>query len=142
MAREDGGPAFPRPTSTDETINPANIDYAEPGMALRDWFAGQALVGLLAIENTKWELTDGGHANTSEQYATAVYRIADAMLAERGGWNVTDKLNHDALDDLYEALVRAANALRSYGEDEQTRRGRRWPLMDRIEAALAKARSE
>ena len=34
MTSKDGGPAFPL--------------YEEDGMSLRDWFAGQALAGILA----------------------------------------------------------------------------------------------
>jgi len=46
------------------------------GMLLRDWFAGKALVSLVATEcenNRSWQ--DG---------AAMAYRIADAMLAARG----------------------------------------------------------
>jgi hypothetical protein len=65
--REDGGPAFP------------TADY-RTGMSLRDWFAGQALAGILAgafIDSSR--LTDG--ANFITQNA---YQYADAMLAARG----------------------------------------------------------
>ncbi len=37
MDRQDGGPAFPVPQQ-----------YDEQGMTLRDWFAGQALPGVIA----------------------------------------------------------------------------------------------
>lgn len=45
-----------------------------PGMTLRDWFAGQALVGLLASDpgSTTWEVD-----------AENAYLAADAMLAAR-----------------------------------------------------------
>jgi len=43
------------------------------GMTLRDWFAGQALAGLLA---------PGKIAGTAE-FARAAYSYADAMLAAR-----------------------------------------------------------
>lgn len=49
-----------------------------PGMTIRDWFAGQALPGLLA----------GQYCNASEfnlsDLPVEAYRIADAMIAERG----------------------------------------------------------
>ena len=44
------------------------------GMTLRDWFAGQALVGLLAAN--EWVHRTG---------AAACYEIADKMLEERDG---------------------------------------------------------
>lgn len=64
-ARDDGGQAFPG-THTD-------------GMSLRDYFAGQALTGVIAA------VCDGKHAaaKTGEVIATACYELADAMLAER-----------------------------------------------------------
>jgi hypothetical protein len=46
----------------------------EPGMTLRDWFAGQALAGLLA---------DSDMASTPTGFAEGAYQYADAMLAER-----------------------------------------------------------
>lgn len=67
---DDGGPAFPEafwPTPQSDAP-----DY-RPGMSLRDWFAGQALAGLLAFEGTS-------PGNTTAHIAWA---IADDMLAER-----------------------------------------------------------
>ena len=64
------GPAFPQ-------SNPdvAYSDYIGGGMTLRDWFAGQALMGLLAC---------GEHnEHTSSVTAAASYQMADAMLAAR-----------------------------------------------------------
>ena len=68
--RKDGGPAFPL----------MNRDYQEayggaPGMSLRDWFAGQALMGFMA--NTSRPTTYTGDD------AEWAYTIADAMLAAR-----------------------------------------------------------
>ncbi len=76
---DDGGPAFP----CEGPFNPKfpASRYAYPGMSLRDWFAGQALGGVVAE-------TAGVFENT-EEYAQAVahgsYAIADAMLAARKG---------------------------------------------------------
>lgn len=44
------------------------------GMTLRDWFAGQALAGFMACENTSAPWYD---------WAGNAYRMADAMLAAR-----------------------------------------------------------
>jgi len=70
----DGGPAFPRPHSSDSAdraYGRCNQELAQPGMSLRDWFAGQALVGLLS---------DGASAKVA---ACSAYAAADAMLAQR-----------------------------------------------------------
>lgn len=65
-------PAFPR---TGEGVG--NPIYDEPGMLLRDWFAGQALMGLLAGQER-----DSGRQNLAGTPMEAFY-IADAMLAAR-----------------------------------------------------------
>ncbi len=64
--KDNGGPAFPSlagPLSTGQT-----------GMTLRDWFAGQALMGLMA---------DPGVTSSHQIVAGACYRFADAMIEER-----------------------------------------------------------
>lgn len=65
MSEKDGGPAFPS----------LETDTCLPlfGMSLRDYFAGQALVGILA----------NGDAESCPDAAKGSYAIADAMLAER-----------------------------------------------------------
>lgn len=45
------------------------------GMTLRDWFAGQALMGMLT--------SPANDSVPMPRYASAAYEIADAMLAER-----------------------------------------------------------
>lgn len=80
-APNDGGPAFPT-----GHLNRADV---EPGMALRDWFAGRALNGLLSRS-----LRPNSQGNTSTNWASVErygalevakfsYEYADAMLAER-----------------------------------------------------------
>jgi hypothetical protein len=59
----DGGPAFPVPQDSKAD---------EMGMSLRDWFAGQALAGLIAQCNMP-----------NEVYARMSCSIADAMLKAR-----------------------------------------------------------
>jgi len=44
------------------------------GMSLLDWFAGQALTGLLS---------DGDPDPSHSEFATGAYQIADAMMNER-----------------------------------------------------------
>lgn len=68
--RDDGGPAFPQ-YSTD----PWGKHLVTGGATLRDWFAGQALMGMVADSK--------GLAITVDQFASQSYKLADAMLAER-----------------------------------------------------------
>ena len=63
MTIKDGGQAFP-------AGNPTHGGHE--GMTLRDWFAGQALAGLISV--------DGLDAETASWQA---YQYADAMLRAR-----------------------------------------------------------
>lgn len=56
-----------------ETNSRGEPYYDHLGMTLRDYFAGQALAGLLADSN----------ATSRSVYATDAYDLADAMLAAR-----------------------------------------------------------
>lgn len=69
----DGGPAFPHLHNTCQRVNESEMF---PGMTLRDYFAAQALTGLLANP-------DGG--SSIGEVARCAYRYADAMLAARDG---------------------------------------------------------
>ena len=74
--QKDGGSVLP---TIDSDMNTAGERYFFPsgGMSLRDYFAGQALMGLIADPSVI--LNDyiiPAHAKT-------VYKIADAMIAER-----------------------------------------------------------
>ena len=64
---KDGGPAFPR----------AGSDYvkAQEGMSLRDWFAGQALQGIVHRNPTG--------CTTLRHSIKFAYQYADMMIAER-----------------------------------------------------------
>jgi hypothetical protein len=64
---DDGGPAFPVSRETE--------GWYERGMTLRDWFAGQALMGMLAKQSN----ADGMH----DSYASDAYRYADEMIRAR-----------------------------------------------------------
>ena len=68
----DGGPAFP-------VIAEHGLGHISNGMTLRDWFAGQAMIGLLS--NPKIDLID---KNIYVDTAIQTYKLADAMIAERG----------------------------------------------------------
>jgi hypothetical protein len=58
-----GGAAFPLPQYP-----------SHDGMSLRDWFAGQALAGVLPIQD---------NIKRPDQIAADCYIIADAMIKER-----------------------------------------------------------
>ena len=65
-APDDGGSAFP--------FAEATTDFSvSPGMTLRDWFAGQALAGML----------DRTYGMKIEIIAARSYEMADAMIATR-----------------------------------------------------------
>ena len=66
--KQDGGPAFP-------VKNEATNNYAYAGLSIRDWFAGQALVGLISGRPDS-DCDEIGYAMDS-------YRFADAMLKAR-----------------------------------------------------------
>jgi len=69
---DDGGPAFPH-----QDWDPAiHSQRREHGMSLRDWFAGQALVGLMASETEKFCYKPG-------EGAERAFAFADAMIAAR-----------------------------------------------------------
>lgn len=75
-ATNDGGFAFPGrsgfvitdPTGIEEPRKVYGVSHT--GMTLLDYFAGQALLGLV-------------NKNTSDHAATSAYRYAEAMIAER-----------------------------------------------------------
>lgn len=64
MKRPENPPAFP--------VHPSVEHELGEGMTLRDWFAGQALIGSMA-----------GIAGEPYEFAEEAYAVADAMLAER-----------------------------------------------------------
>jgi len=73
---EKGESAFPLPAVyTPEGMNAHRQEY---GMSLRDYFAGQALQGLLCMGYGKADGPDG-----IKYGAETAYKFADAMIAER-----------------------------------------------------------
>ena len=69
MSINDGGPAFP--------ANHLHLPPDEHGMTLRDYFAAQALMGLMASRNPN---SPRFHPSDDAAY---VYAVADAMIAAR-----------------------------------------------------------
>jgi len=69
MGKDTGGAAFPCEGGSDSGL------YADAGMTLRDYFAGQALVALVTSRAVD-------HLNFNNQSMTA-YKYADAMLEAR-----------------------------------------------------------
>lgn len=82
MAHDDGGQAFPIPLAPGLD---GSLNAGEPGMTLRDYFAGQALAGLLSQTGAEFRLhTPEGILIVPAREAAPVlaYAYADAMLAE------------------------------------------------------------
>lgn len=71
--KADGGPAFP-------SKHGAGIDeqVVNPGMTLRDYFAGLALQGLVRAHTGR-----PYHNKAALQHAKSAYDYADAMLGAR-----------------------------------------------------------
>ena len=72
--KDDGGPAFPvsgKNSAWDG--DPSRGWYTNPGMTLRQWYAGKAMQGMLTEADT-WE----SRANIVKQ----AFIYADAMIAE------------------------------------------------------------
>jgi hypothetical protein len=96
MSARDGGPAFPRPHSWDESplTGMHEGDRAEPhgeqsGMSLRDYFAGQAVdrcinvAAQFVMEQPDFAPWQTMLSEIVRRGVTMAYHIADAMLAER-----------------------------------------------------------
>ena len=73
--KDDGGPAFPIPES--DEFNPCD------GMSLRDYFAAQAMAGILASAEEVADRDLGPGASRAAVIASQAYFIADAMLKQR-----------------------------------------------------------
>ena len=71
MAKSDGGWAFPAPAGIGDGDN-----MFQPGMSLRDYFAGQALAGNLANHQLTWP-------KYPVDLVEDCFKLADAMIAKR-----------------------------------------------------------
>lgn len=81
----DGGPAFPRPASEGHHVHDGEHIHGygeQSGMTLRDWFAGQALIGQLSGDQTE-EAPSHEVMADAESFASSAYIYADAMLKAR-----------------------------------------------------------
>lgn len=74
-------PAFPRPTGYNPMNNVSN--ESQEGLCLRDYFAGQAVIGILAAAKPK----------AAVDIAHEAYIMADALMVERQEYN---KIPHAA----------------------------------------------
>lgn len=79
---DNGGPAFPTSVAFDPGADFGNgmIVRGDKGMTLRDWFAGQALVGLLIKAD---EANSDGWSWRTGTLAGDAFLFADDMLAAR-----------------------------------------------------------
>ncbi len=87
IKKQDGGPAFPVKRIEVTERSPAGLPtksefIAYDGLSIRDWFAGQALAGILPER----DVSPKGSAFTeteAEWIAEKAYAQADAMLKAR-----------------------------------------------------------
>lgn len=74
---QDDGGAGPKPLDGSGLVFPVRFDSMSLGLTLRDYFAGQAIVGVLSSLSY-------AHAEKYDGWAVeSAYRIADHMLAAR-----------------------------------------------------------
>lgn len=71
----DGGPIGPIPSGMDPSSGA--IQYENHGMSLLDWFAGQALAGIMPTLPDDCEYQE-------HMVARNAYKLATAMLNEKG----------------------------------------------------------
>ena len=77
---KDGGPAFPHPM-IQKWPEGGNLLGGADGMTLRQWYAGQALAGLLAAPSDSISQDVGPDARDNpHKAATWCVEFADAML--------------------------------------------------------------
>ena len=80
---KDGGSAFPQPATKWKDVGGKEcVMVGEPGMSLRDYFAGQALAGMQASREYppyRSQMDD----TEKRSFARHSYNLADAMIAAR-----------------------------------------------------------
>ncbi len=84
---DDGGPAFPFVPNEQRQLQDGrwdqNGDAGDPGMSLRDWFAGMALQGIISKCKYKEVHESVTHCEHLTRVTAGAYDYADAMLARR-----------------------------------------------------------
>lgn len=84
---DDGGPAFSGGLFEPQHGGSNDREPMNPGMSLRDWFAGQALAGLYACRDlqlaTLHDQAKTGSGDFDACMAKQAYSQADAMIAAR-----------------------------------------------------------
>jgi hypothetical protein len=94
VSADHGGPAFPfefhnQTSGAQESFAPnraplrPGVSEQYGGMTLRDYFAGQALSGWIAMLTPEEVLTTASRAEHERAVAVVCYGYADAMLAAR-----------------------------------------------------------
>ena len=83
---KEDGPAFPCPSEKTwdgqgNYLGEQFIGY--PGMSLRDWFAGMAMLGLFHIHEPIAKAAEAADLDRVGFHAVMAYGLADAMLEER-----------------------------------------------------------
>jgi len=85
MTTSDGGPAF-----AFGIVGTNGVSFIQQGMSLRDYFAGQALTGLMITEPPQSKELFLKHGRSEEEhqahinhYVSAAYSLADAMIKRR-----------------------------------------------------------
>lgn len=73
---DDGGPAYP-------VIATRTQIYISDGMTLRDWFAGQAINGMLSHSTRYRPYQKDRGLYWHDAIAYEAYELADAMIAAR-----------------------------------------------------------
>lgn len=76
----DGGPAFPVASVCNAN---GDVQYGVDGMSLRDYFAGQAIIGIIQDFATLEKAHNVSGQDAATIAAIASYEVADAMLLAR-----------------------------------------------------------
>ena len=82
-SKQDGGPAFPT-DGFKRDLKKYEGDWGQPGMSLRQWYAGMALMGLLSnpavITEERWgDIAQGIRGGDAVSKAALMH--ADALIA-------------------------------------------------------------